>query len=235
MIKKQFFFIFLSLVIFVFSACLDDQEVTLPSPFRTEALMTAQDIENSASSNISITNETGVSVTGYGLFIASYDVNDCSSCFGNIVAGDNASGAMVQPVSFNADESIEIGQNYLYNMLYNGIYFIKNTVGSSPCSLPGCSWPGDSTDVEGWCVSIGIMSLDSSYTSSTYFNGDNPTSVVPYGDAVTSDAFHYNYDLIDPTTLGTGNSCLGPIVCDDQTLTCTVSTPQSESFEPYTR
>lgn len=210
-----------------------DPEPT-PPPFSTEALMTVQDVENSASSNISITNATDATVTTHGLFIASYDVNDCSACFGGIVAGDNAGGAMVQPVSFSAGQSIEIGQNYLYNLLYNGIYFIKNTAGSSPCELPGCSWPDDNPDVEGWCLTINVMSLNSSYTSSNYVNGDNsPASVVPYSAAGNSDPFDYNYDLIDPLTLAVGNACLGPIVCDDQSLTCTVSTPQSQSFQSY--
>lgn len=247
MIKRQSFFILLSMMIFVFSACPDNRDSAGPDPsppasdpeppappFSTEALMTAQDVENSASSNISITNATGVSVTGSGLYIAAFDLNDCSACFGNVVAGNNAGGTMVQPVSFSEGQSINIGQNYLYNLIYNGIYFIHTVVGSSPCELPGCSWPGDDPGVTGWCLSIGVMSLDSSYTSSTYVNGaHSPAGVVPYGAAVTSNPFNYKYDLIDPSTLGVGNSCLGPIVCDDQALTCAVSSPQSQSFQSY--
>ncbi len=264
MVKRQAYVIFLFIMIFVFPACLDDhrgatpsdpsappsdpetppadpdpppsdpEPTTPPPPFSTEALMTAQDVVNSASSNISITNATGASVTGHGLYIAAFDINDCSSCYGSVVSGNNAGGVMVQPVSFSSGQSINVGQNYLYNLIYNGIYFIKTIAGSTPCGLPGCSWPGDAPDVAGWCLSIGVMSLDSSYTSSTYINGaHSPASVVPYGAAVTSNPFGYNYDLIDPSTLGVGNSCLGPIVCDDQTLTCTVSTPQSQSFQSY--
>ncbi|MBX7149060.1 hypothetical protein K1X76_08230 [bacterium] len=196
--------------------------------------MSAQDVENSALSDISITNATDASVTGYGLYIAAFDVNDCSACFGNIISGDNVGGTIVQPVSFSAGQSIDIGQNYLYNLIYNGIYFISSNVGTPPCSLPGCSWPGDADIGEGWCLSIGIMSPDSDYTSSNYVSGDNsPASVVPFGAAVTSDPFDYNYDLIDPSTQGVGNACLGPIVCDDETLTCTVNTPQSQSFQAY--
>ncbi len=205
-----------------------------PPPFSTEDLMTAQDIENSASSNISITNATGVSVTGSGLYIASFDINDCSACFGAVVSGNNAGGAMVQPVPFSSGQSIQIGQNYLYNMIYNGIYYIKNTVGPSPCELPGCSWPSDSGVGAGWCLSIGVLSLDSTYTYSNYVNGANPpASVLPYSAAVTSIPFNYKYDLIDPSTLGVGNSCLGPVACDDETLTCVVSAPQSQSFQSY--
>lgn len=280
MIKKQWLFIFFSIMILVFSACLsngdgtassddsdsssdngddtsgDDDDTTdtgddttdtgddttddggdtttAPPPFSTQAFMTAYDTETSGSSNISIMNATGDVLTGYGLYIASVDVNDCSVCFGGVVSGDNAGGTMVQPVSFSVDQSIEVGQNYLYNMIYNDIYYIKNNLGSSPCSLPGCTWPGDDPNVTGWCLTINVMSPDSSYTYSNYVNGANPpASVVPYGDAGSSILFDYKYGLIDPSTLGVGNSCLGPIVCDDQDLTCSVNTPQSQSVQSY--
>jgi hypothetical protein len=200
----------------------------------TYALMTARDVRNNGLSNITITNHTGQSVSASGLFIASFDVNDCSSCFGGIVSGDNLGGAIISPVSFQANQSLPIGQNYLYNMIYNGIYYITNTAGSSPCSLPGCSWPGDDPSVHGWCISINVISLNSSYTFSTYVNGSNPPANSPsYAAAGSSTPFNYNYDLINPNTLGTGNTCLGPIVCNDKTLTCTVSTAQNESFQPY--
>ena len=150
------------------------------------------------------------------------------------MSGDNAGGAVMSPVTFKTDQALAIGQNYLYNMLYNGIYYIKNTVGSSPCSLPGCSWPGDDPNVRGWCISINVVSLNSNYTHSTYTNGSNlPASAPPYSYAGNSTPFDYKYDLIDPNTLGVGNACLGPIVCNDKTLTCRVGTAQNESFQPY--
>ncbi len=197
-------------------------------------LMTARDMKGVDLSKITITNRTGAPITVSGLFIASFDINDCSSCFGSIVSGDNLGGAVVSPVTFKANQSVPIGQNYLYNMIYNGIYYIKNTVGSSPCSLPGCSWPGDDTNVKGWCISVNIVSPNSSYTSSSYTNGSNPPSNVPaYSNAGNSTPFNYKYDLIDPNTLGVGNACLGPITCNDKTLTCQVATAQSESFQAY--
>lgn len=200
----------------------------------THALMTAQDMLGDDISNITITNQTGTPITASGLFIASFDVNDCSSCFGGIVSGDNLGGAVVSPVTFGANQSVPIGQNFLYNMIYNGIYFIKNTVGSSPCSLPGCSWSGDDPNVRGWCITINAVSPTSSYTYSNYTNGSNPPSNAPaYSQAGNSVPFNYKYDLIDPSTLGIGNTCLGPITCNDKTLTCQVNTPQSESFQAY--
>ena len=198
------------------------------------ALMTAHDMHENALSNVTITNRTAQPITVSGLFIASFDINDCSSCYGSVTAGDNLGGAIVSPITFKVNQTVPIGQNYLYNMIYNGIYYIKNSVGSSSCSLPGCSWPGDDTTVTGWCISINVVSLDSNYTSSSYKNGSNPpANSPPYAWAGTAPAYHYNYDLINPTTLGNGNACIGPITCNDNTLTCKVSTAQNEVFQPY--
>lgn len=198
------------------------------------ALMTASDIQNTVLSNITLTNNTGASITVSGLFIASFDINDCSSCYGGIVSGDNLGGAVVSPLNFKANQTLSIGQNYLYNMLYNGIYYIKNTTGSSPCSLPGCSWPGDDPNVKGWCITINVISPNSSYTYSNYTNGPNPPANTPaYSHAGNSAPFDYKYDLIDPNLLGTGHACLGLITCNDKTLTCKAATFQNESFAPY--
>lgn len=197
-------------------------------------LMTARDMQSLDLSNITITNNNTLPVSVSGLFIASFDINDCSACYGSVVAGDNMGGAVVSPITFKANQSIPIGQNYLYNMIYNGIYYIKNTVGSSPCSLPGCSWPGDDTTVKGWCISINVASLNSNYTYSHYMNGLNPPASAPaYSNAGNSTPFNYKYDLIDPNTLGIGNACLGPITCNDKTLACHVATAQNESFQAY--
>jgi hypothetical protein len=198
------------------------------------ALMTARDMQGPDLSRITITNLTAAPASVSGLFIASFDINDCSSCFGGIVSGDNLGGAVVSPVTFKTNQSLPIGQNYLYNMIYNGIYYIKNTAGSSPCSLPGCSWPGDDPNVKGWCITINVVSPNSSYTSSNYTNGSNPPANAPaYSNAGNSTPFNYKYDLINPNTLGVGNACLGPITCNDKTLACQVATAQNESFQPY--
>lgn len=198
------------------------------------ALMTARDMQSLDLSKITITNHTAASITVSGLFIASFDINDCSACFGGVVSGDNLGGAVVSPVTFKANQSVPIGKNFLYNMIYNGIYYIKNTVGSSPCSLPGCSWPGDDTNVRGWCISINVISPNSSYTYSNYTNGSNPPANAPsYSSAGNSTPFDYKYDLINPAMLGIGNACLGPITCNDKTLTCKVDTDQNESFQAY--
>lgn len=186
-----------------------------------------------ASSNVSISNKTGKPINVYGLYISSHDINDCSSCFGGIIGGDNVAGAVASPIHFNPNQTLPIGQNYLYNMIYNGIFFVKNN-GAMPCSLPGCSWPGDDPNVHGWCVSINAASLDSDYTFSEYTNGSHlPANIPAYSEAGNSTPYNYKYALLDPATLGVGNTCIGPIVCDDKTLTCKVATPQTQSFQPY--
>ncbi len=196
------------------------------------ALMGARDVQNMDLSHITITNRTGEPITVSGLFIASFDINDCSACSGSVMGGDNLGGVVVSNVVFKPNQTLPIGQNYLYNMIYNGIYYIK-TNGSSPCSLPGCSWPGDNPDVKAWCITINAVSPNSSYTYSNYTNGSNPPANTPaYGYAGNFTPY-YKYDLIDPSTLGIGNACLGPITCNDNTLTCQVASNQNESFQAY--
>lgn len=205
----------------------------------TYALMTMQDMQNNAVSNVTITNGTGQNIPAATLFISNYDAisptdGDCSICTGGITGGGNLGGVVLSPVTFNPSQVLPIGQNYLYNMIYNGIYFIKTTAGSSACALPGCSWPGDTP--QRWCLDINIISRHSSYTYSTYTSGSNPPANTPaYGAAGDSppDQFNYKYSLINPALQGVGNACIGPITCNDKTLTCTVSTAQNETFRPY--
>lgn len=201
----------------------------------TDALMTARDVQNNTLSNVSIVNQAGQTITIAGLFIASHDTgDDCSVCFGGVIGGDNAGGLVASPVTIQSAQALPIGQNFLYNMLYNSIFYIKAN-GHSPCSLPGCSWPGDTADTH-WCLGINAASINSNYTYSHYTNGAHPpASILAYAASGNSPAsqFNYKYDLIDPNTLGVGSSCIGPVVCDDKTLTCRVSKAQSESLQPY--
>ncbi|OFZ31290.1 MAG: hypothetical protein A2622_01490 [Bdellovibrionales bacterium RIFCSPHIGHO2_01_FULL_40_29] len=233
MIKKLILFFSFCITATALISCTDSSGPYAASHFTTNQLMTAQDAVNSASSNISITNAAGAAITASGLYIASYDINDCSACYGSLYSGNNTTGALVESVSFEAGQSIEIGQNYLYNLLYSGISVMQLNGVPPPCQLPGCSWSGD-TPMTGWCLTLGVMSRNSAYTFSSYTNGSLPAAnVVPFGQAVTSIPFNYKFDLIDPLTLGAGNACLGPIVCDDRTLNCSVSSRQNQSFQVY--
>lgn len=224
---------------FYFSLCLVTvaayaQSEISPEKGESPSFLTGQDAANHSLSNITLINRTNQPINVYGLFIATYDINDCSSCTGNVVSGDNLLGAVVQPVFFNVNQSIPIGQNYLYNMLYNGLYALNSQSITPPCLLPGCSWPGD-TPIQGWCLNIGALSLHSNYTYSFYAKENYlPASIVPFTEAATNVAYNYNYDLINPELFGNGAACIGPITCNDQSLTCSVRTPQSQSFQPYT-
>lgn len=235
MIKKKSF-LWIVAAAFLSGACTNGSSQTYPPPaptFKTDSLMTAQDTLNSLDSNISITNGAGQQITASGLYIASVDINDCSACFGSVVAGGNTTGGFVEPITFGNGQTIKLGQNYLYNLIYSGINYVKQVVGSSPCQLPGCSWSGDTPNVK-WCISLGILSRNSTYTSSTYTNGSHPAAnVVPYGAAASSVPFNYKFDLMDPSTLGSGGACLGVITCNDQSLTCSVSSPQNQTFQSY--
>lgn len=231
---SRFFLVFFSLVGCISSV--QSQAILDIEKANSQALMTAQDVNHNAFSNITITNRTNQPVTVYGLYIVSYDVDDCSVCTGGVASGNNVLGTFVSPVFFRANQSVPIGQNYLYNMIYNGLYALLSSVAPPPCLLPGCSWPTDISTIKGWCLTIGAMSLNSNYTFSSYTKpGYPPASIVPFTQAVTSppNVFNYNYALIDTSSFATGTACLGPIVCDDKSLTCSVSTPQSEAFQPY--
>ena len=76
--------------------------------------MSAKDVKENAVSNVTVTNHADQPVTVSGIFIASFDINDCSACFGSIVSGDNLGGAVVGPVTFAVNQTVPIGQNYLY-------------------------------------------------------------------------------------------------------------------------
>jgi hypothetical protein len=197
------------------------------------AFMTTRDMQNLDLSKITITNDTSQTIAASGLFIASYDVNECSSCTGSVAAGDNAGGAIASPVTFKPHQTIAIGANYLYNMIYNGLYYVS-TIITPLCALPGCSWPGDDINVHAWCITINATSIHTNYTYSNYTNGANPPANFPaYGAAGNSTPFNYKYDLIDPFTLGDSSACLGPITCNDKTLTCSVATSQNENLQAY--
>lgn len=226
MSKKACFFYICSVMSLTMSAYAENNDP------KEVGLMTARDVLEKSVSNINIKNGTNQTITASGLYIVSLEQDDCSACSGGIVGGDNVGGAFASFVTFGANQTLAIGQNYLYNMLYNEMYYARTTI-SAPCLLPGCSWPGDSPN-EGWCITINAASLDSDYTFSNYQNGSNPPSNIPaYGEAGNSNPFDYQYDLIDPSTLGGGNACLGPITCNDKTLNCKVANAQTETFAPY--
>ena len=99
-------------------------------------LMTSRDIiTHSLPSNITIQNKTGDAITVYGLYINQFadnspPPNDCTSPT-LLYSGfpPKAAGAFVSRVALGNNQKIELGANYLYNMIYTAIFFRKNKKG----------------------------------------------------------------------------------------------------------
>lgn len=209
---------------------------SLPENINAGPLMTTQDAANNSVSNLNLTNHTGTSLVVYGVYLygvasieptlnCQTDVNQNNGTQNQFMAG-----TAVAPVPFAAGQSIAIGQNYLYNMIYNWIYWWETQNGDPACKLPGCTWPGDNNTV--WCLQVGAISPNSYYTSSPY-----QTNVVPFSWATTSIVDAYNYDLIpyDPNIPNDQDrvySWIGPVTCNDQTLTCSTPAPQYQLVQP---
>jgi hypothetical protein len=120
------------------------------------------------------------------------------------------------PTTIVGGKSASIGKNYLYNMIFQANYYVFNTIISSPpgCSLPGCTWGTDSS-IYHWCIKMGA--LGPRLTSSGY------TANVPPSTVFASDS-GYDYNLIQHYDI------LGPISCNDQTMSCSVANHQTQSF-----
>lgn len=197
----------------------------------TYAFMTPRDIALSNQlSKISLKNEGNTATTVYGLYVNQYasvlpgqTCDDAVSMFPGAAppaVGTLAVGAVVAPVAIPANSAAQIGSNFLYNMLYNANYFLSITVPvSTPgCQLPGCTWGSDSTSYN-WCIYLGAIapvSVSEAYSS----------KVLPMVEAVTGSTGSgpYQYSLVQQYHY------IGPISCNDQTLSCSVVTPQSQSF-----
>jgi hypothetical protein len=207
-------FILFTLTLINQNACAQDKDFDF---------MTPRDIFNHEStSNISLRNNRGLPATVFGLYVRQYSyVNPGDTCDHATVmystTENKTAGSFVMPTSISAGKSVAIGSNYLYNMIYEAIYYLNIIVPSSPpgCALPGCTWGSDTTKYN-WCIYLGALapvSVTSGYTASV-----PPSTVAPSSSGL------YNYDLVSSYVY------LGPISCSDQTLTCRVSTQQTQSF-----
>lgn len=184
--------------------------------------MTPRDRLNDTNANIILRNNSDSSKTAYGIYVRQYAyVTPGDSCDHATViysASSNiTAGAVVTPVTIDAHKSAAVGGNYLYNMIYGAIYYENIIIPSSPpgCALPGCTWGSDST-IYNWCIYLGALAPVS--TSTGY------TANIPPSTDVASSTGNYNYNLIS------SYNYLGPISCNDQTLTCTVASQQTQSF-----
>jgi len=184
-------------------------------------LMSSRDLlKNDSSSNISLQNNRNIPVDVFGLYVRQYAyVTPGQSCNNATViypsSNNITAGAVVMPMMIGANRKAAIGSNYLYNMLYQTIYY-ENILGSAPtCALPGCTWGSDSSKYN-WCIYLGAIAPVS--------NSSGYTANVPPSTETASSAGLYNYNLV------TNYIYLGPIACDDQAQTCTTATPQTQSF-----
>lgn len=193
----------------------------LPPTFAADisGFMTPRDmLRNEANSNINLRNTRNTDITVYGLYVRQYAYlspgQSCDSAT-PIYTGNITTGAVVSPTDIKAGKSVAIGSNYLYNMILQAIYYEYLNIPSPPgCALPGCTWGSDSA-LFNWCIYLGAFT--SSANSSTY------TSNVPPSNEAAS-GVGYNYNLV------TNYINLGPITCNDQTLSCKVTNPQTQSF-----
>jgi hypothetical protein len=124
-------------------------------------------------------------------------------------------GSMVMPVVISAGKRASLGKNYLYNMLFQANFYVVNNTPNAVCQLPGCTWGSDST-IYNWCIYLGALSPVSTTAAYT-------ANVVPSVESASSSG-QYNYNLV------TNYVMLGPITCNDQTLTCNVANQQTQSF-----
>ncbi len=182
--------------------------------------MTPRDLLHAeANSNISLINNRGGAVTVYGLYVRQFSyVTPGDTCANATIMYDTTqnttSGAFVMPTVINAGKSAIVGSNYLYNMIYEANYFLS-ILSSANCALPGCTWGTDMT-MYNWCIYLGALAPVS--TSAGY------TANVPPSASAASSGGSYDYNLINNFVY------LGPISCNDKTLTCTVANKQTQSI-----
>lgn len=187
-----------------------------------QQFMTSRDIlHNEASSNINLQNNKNIAVTVYGLYVRQFsyvDIGDtCDHATVIYSTTENTTaGSFVMPTVMNAGKQTIIGSNYLYNMIYEAIYYVNIIIPSSPpgCALPGCTWGSDTTQYN-WCIYLGALA--------PVFTSPGYTAKIPPSTSEASGG-GYSYNLISSYVE------LGPISCNDQTLTCTVADQQTQSF-----
>lgn len=210
-------------LIFIFFFCLSFLIIPAFAQTTLPAFMTPLDLlRSNSSSNISLKNNGNLAATVYGLYINQFSSilpgQTCDQASIMYATTQNiTAGAMVTPTVVPIGKSATVGSNFLYNMIYSANYYIGILYPSSPpgCALPGCTWGSDTTIYQ-WCIYLGALAP---VTTSTGY-----TSNVPPATEAASSSGLYNYNLISNYIY------LGPISCNDQTLTCTAASPQTQLF-----
>lgn len=182
--------------------------------------LTSRDmLRDDVSSNLSLRNNSGTNATVFGAYVRQYAYVEpgqtCASAT-TIFTGNITAGSVVTPTMIGAGKGAAIGSNYLYNMILAAIYYEYIIIPSSPpgCALPGCTWGSDTTKYN-WCIYLGALAPKSTTTGYT-------SSVPPAADAASGGGYDYN--------LVSSYVYLGPIACNDQTLTCEAASAQTQAF-----
>jgi hypothetical protein len=188
----------------------------------TEFLTSRDLLNNESVSNISLLNNKNSSVTVFGLYVSQYAYVPVGQSCNNAtiiypVTNNITAGAFVMPTIINPGRKAAVGSNYLYNMIYEAIYYENIIIPSSPpgCALPGCTW-GSDTILYNWCIYLGALAPVS--TSSGY------TANIPPSTDSASTTGLYDYNLINNYIY------LGPISCNDRTFTCSTSMQQIQTI-----
>lgn len=210
--KKLHIFLLLSLIV-----------TTSYAKKATFDFMTPRDLmHNDSASNINLHNSRSNTTTVYGLYIRQFGyVAQGDSCANAVTiytsSTNTTAGAFVMPTTITPGKSAAVGKNFLYNMIYAVNYYVGIVYSSSPpgCALPGCTWGSDTT-IYNWCIYLGALA--------PVANTADYTSNVPPSASLASSAGQYDYNLINNYVT------LGPISCNDQSLTCSVTSPQTQSF-----
>ena len=212
------------------SAFAENNPLVLAEKQDAVSLMTPYDLLQRGSSNLNLTNHTGSPLTVYGVYLSgvAFITPGLSCAVGvqnegqNVLNGSGAQGSIVVPVSFATGQSIPIGQNYLYNMLYNFLYWELKDATGLVCALPGCSWPGDRGPYN-WCLKVGGLSAQAPNNFAASGGANTPPYAYPQNDPYGP----YAYDLIpNPVNY----VWIGPFTCNDQSLTCSTETTQYQPF-----
>ena len=185
----------------------------------TSFMSTRDILHNLSSANIFLQNNRNTNLTVYGLYVSQYAyVSPGQSCDSAtiIFTGNTTAGSVATPVQINAGKSVPVGSNYLYNMILSAIYYENIIIPSAPpgCALPGCTWGSDTLKYN-WCIYLGALAPVAN--SASYTSNISPAAEPASGGG-------YNYDLISSYVY------LGPISCNDQTLTCTVASSQTQTI-----
>lgn len=181
----------------------------IPPQFKTSS-----DLSGNANSLFTV-KKLGAAKTIYGLYLPqlAYTTTDCNSAI-VLYTSTNVAGAMYSSRLMPTNESVSVGKNYLYNMLYTAIYYNnQNSFSSSVCTLPGCSWFTDISPPIKWCVYVGAIAPNPPITG---------TNVAPYGQAISGAG--YNYDAVN------SYQYIGPISCNDSTLECSLDSAQEQTI-----